>query len=204
MNEFTRDFHEQFPESIPFGTVHPADKNLLDVAETALTSYGLLGFKFQLLVTDFYITDKRLIPIYDLIRREDKILVFHAGTGPGANEYVGMKHFRKFADQYGDLRVQVAHLGSYEYDDFFRILDTCPTFATDTAMILVDHDLFPSGFDLENEVLLRHEDQILFGSDFPHIPYDFEESWKYLFSLDLPISFYEKVMFENARKFYRL
>lgn len=202
MNKYTRDFHAQVPESIPFGTVHPADKDLLAVAETVLTSYNFLGLKFQLLVTDFFIHDPRLYPVYDLIRREDKILVFHAGTGPTANEYVGMKHFRKFIENYGDLRVQVAHMGSFEYADFFALLDIYPTLVLDTAMILVDHPLFPSRFNLDSQVLLDHEDQILFGSDFPNIPYDFAESWKYLFSLDLPPLFYTKIMYQNAERFY--
>ena len=204
MNEYARNFHEQFPESIPFGTVHPGDKDLLDVAEVALTSYNLLGFKFQLLVTDFYIYDPRLFPVYDLVRREDKILVFHAGTAPGANHFVGMKRFRKFAEQYGDLRVQIAHMGGYEYADSFAILDTHPTFYLDTAMIFVDENVFPSMYDLDYQLLVDHEDQILFGSDFPNIPYDFAESWKFLFSLNLPKTFYEKIMYRNARQFYRL
>ncbi len=204
MNEYTHNFHKQYPESIPFGTLHPGDKDLMENAEIALTAYNLLGFKFQLLVTDFYIHDDRLLPVYDLIRREDKVVVFHAGTGPVANRYVGIRHFRKFADRYGDLRVQIAHLGSYEYEQFFALLDHHPTYYLDTAMMLVDHNLFPSDFPLGIEALLKHEDQILFGSDFPHIPYDFVESWKTLFSLNLPKPFYEKLMYKNARKLYRL
>jgi len=204
MNEYTRSFHERYPESIPFGAVHPADKDLLKIAETYLTTYGFLGFKFQLSVTDFYIYDDRLLPLYDLIRREDKILVFHAGTGPAANHYVGVKHFRKFADKYGDLRVQIAHLGSYEYEAFFALIHKYPTFYLDTAMILVDHELFPSDFPPGTHLLQEHEDQLLFGSDFPHIPYDFVESWKTLFSLQLPKSFYEKLMYKNAQKLYQL
>lgn len=204
MNEYTRKFHEQFPESIPFGTLHPGDKDLMKHAETCLTSYNFLGFKFQLLVTDFFIYDERLLPVYDLIRREDKVLVFHTGTAPAANLYVGIKHFRKFADKYGDLHVQIAHLGSYEYDQFMTLLDQHPTFYMDTAMMLVDHRLFPSDYPPGIAVLEAHEDQLLFGSDFPEIPYDFQESWKSLFSLQLRKSFYEKLMYKNARKLYQL
>ncbi len=204
MNEYTRKFHEQFPESILFGTLHPGDKDLMKIAETCLTSHNFLGFKFQLLVTDFFIYDERLLPVYNLIRREDKVLVFHAGTGPAANHYVGIKHFRKFADKYSDLRVQIAHLGSYEYEKFIALITEHPTFYMDTAMMIVDHKLFPSDYPPGIQVLLDHEDQILFGSDFPHIPYDFKESWKTLFSLNLPKQFYEKIMYKNAQKLYRL
>ena len=204
MNEYTWRFCEQHPHAIPFGTLHPGDKDLLKLAELCLTSYGFRGFKFQLLVTDFYIHDSRLLPVYDLIRREDKVLVFHAGTGPAANPYVGIKHFRKFAENYGDLRVQIAHLGSFEYEAFLALLTEHPTFYLDTAMMLVDHRLFPSHYPPGIQKLLEYEDQILFGSDFPNIPYDFKESWKTLFSYNLPKSFYEKIMYGNAKTLYRI
>ncbi|MHA1732059.1 MAG: amidohydrolase family protein [Promethearchaeota archaeon] len=204
MNAFTRDFCDRHPNAIPIGTVHPGDDDLSGVAETALTSYDLEGFKFQLLVTDFYITDERLTPVYDLVEREDKVLVFHAGTGPAANRYVGVRHFEKWLERYPDIRTQVAHLGCFEYAEFFALLDDHPNLVLDSAMILVDHDLFPSRFTLPHDALLEHEDQLLFGSDFPNIPYPYEESFKHLFSLGFPRKFYEKFMCENARRFYGL
>jgi hypothetical protein len=204
MNQFTMEYHRQFPQSIPLGTVHPGDSNLLNDAETALTSYSLKGFKFQLLVTNFYIYDPRLIPVYDLVKREDKVLVFHAGTGPAANRYVGFRHFQKFIEKYLDIRVQVAHLGSFEYKPFLDLLKVYPNLYFDTAMILVNHNLFPSNFDLPYEALIENEDRILFGSDFPNIPYDFSESYRFLFSLNFPKSFYEKIFALNAKRFYDL
>lgn len=204
MNQFIHNFHKQHPESIPVGTVHPGDKDLLTVAERALTSYNLLGFKFQLLVTDFYIHDERLLPVYDLVRREDKILVFHAGTGPIANSYVGIKHFLKFIERYPDLRVQVAHLGSFEYREFFNLLKQYPNLYLDNAMILVDHRLFPAKFDLNLDILLEYQDRLMFGSDFPNIPYDFAESWNAIISMGFPREFYEKFFQKNAMQFYRL
>lgn len=204
MNAFTREFCDAHPRAIPFGTVHPGDKDLMAIAENALTSFGFLGFKFQLLVTDFFIHDPRLGDFYDLVRREDAILVIHGGTGPAANDYVGVKHFQKWLEKYPDLRVQVPHLGCFEYGEFFALLDLYPNLMLDTAMILVDHNLFPSRFDLDVEILLEYEDRILFGSDFPNIPYAFEESFKYLFSMAFPRSFYEKVFSRNARTFYGL
>lgn len=138
MNLFTAEFCKTHSRAIPLGTIHPGDKNLENIAETALTSLGMLGFKFQLLVTDFYAYDDRLKPVYDLAKKEDKILVFHAGTGPIANNFVGIKPFIKFLDRYPDLRIQIAHFGCFEYEKFFELLKTHPNLMFDSAMIMID------------------------------------------------------------------
>jgi len=100
--------------------------------------------------------------------------------------------------------VQVAHLGSFEYKEFFGLLRTHPNLYMDSAMILVDHNLFPSRFNLDYSVLTECQDQLLFGTDFPNIPYDFAESYKYLLSLNLGRTFYEKFFEKNAKKLFRL
>ncbi|MHA1486226.1 MAG: amidohydrolase family protein, partial [Promethearchaeota archaeon] len=54
------------------------------------------------------------------------------------------------------------------------------------------------------EELLSHEDRILFGSDFPNIPYDYSCSIEGLLNLNLPKSFYNKVFYENAKRIFRI
>lgn len=204
MNAFTREFCQQHPRAIPFGTVHPGDKDLLAVAETCLTADDFTGLKFQILVTDFYPDDPRLDPVYRLVQREDKIVVIHVGTGPAANKYVGARHFKRLLAKFPELRVQVPHLGCYEYQAFFDLVDAYPNLYLDTAMILVDHALFPSDIGLPDQVLVDHADRLLFGSDFPNIPYPYEKSYSRLLALDLPRDFYEALFYKNARAFYDL
>ncbi|MHA1508590.1 MAG: amidohydrolase family protein [Promethearchaeota archaeon] len=45
---------------------------------------------------------------------------------------------------------------------------------------------------------------MLFGSDFPNIPYDYSCSIEGLLNLNLPKSFYDKVFYENAKRIFRL
>jgi hypothetical protein len=204
MNEYTAEFAKQHQKAIPFGTVHPLDNNLESIAEKALTTSNLKGFKLQLLVTDFFIDHERLMPVYNLLRREDKILVVHAGTGPLANEYVGVKYFRRFLEKFGDLRIQVAHLGCYEYAEFFEILSRTPNMIMDSAMVLVDHMLFPARFNIDYKILLNFENQLVFGTDFPNIPYDFSHSYDFLLKQGFDHKFYEKFFYLNAKKFYKI
>ncbi len=197
MNKFIANFAHTTPEAIPFGTVHPGDENLLKDAEYALGSLNLRGFKFQLMVTDFFIDDPRLLPVYELVRKMDKIMVVHAGNGPLSTPYVGVQHFKRLMKRFPDLRIQVAHFGCFEYGEFFGLLQQYPHMYMDSAMILVDHTLFPSRFDLDISILSRYEDRILFGSDFPNIPYAFDESWKFILSLGLDRNLLEKFFYRN-------
>ena len=50
----------------------------------------------------------------------------------------------------------------------------------------------------------NYSEQILHGSDFPNIPYDYSESIKGLMALDLPKTTYENIFFKNAKKLFNL
>ncbi|GAI80906.1 unnamed protein product, partial [marine sediment metagenome] len=54
------------------------------------------------------------------------------------------------------------------------------------------------------DVLLSYQDRILFGSDFPNIPYDYENSTKGLLEMGLPRSFYENIFFNNAKRIFKI
>ncbi len=204
LNVFTHEFHKSHPKSIPLGTVHPRDENPAVIAEEALTTLSLKGFKLQLLVTDFYIHDSRLDPVFEIIKKEDAVLVVHAGTGPLANDYVGVEYFKNFLDKYSDIKVQVAHLGCFQYEEFFNLLKNHPNMRMDDAMILVPHDLFNSRFELDPNVLLEHQSQLMYGSDFPNIPYDFHQSYQQVLSYEFPEDFYEDFFYNNAKEFFGL
>ena len=54
------------------------------------------------------------------------------------------------------------------------------------------------------EELLSHEDRVLYGSDFPNIPYDYSCAIEGLLNLNLPKPFYEKVFYENAKRIFKI
>ncbi|MFX0140195.1 MAG: amidohydrolase family protein [Candidatus Hodarchaeota archaeon] len=119
LNKWTYKFCNKNPVLIPFGTAHPDDDDILDYSQKALNEFNFLGFKFQLMVTDFYIHDNRLIPIYKLLQDLEKILYVHAGTAPSVNQKtlpgakVGVKYFLKFLDKFPNNKVVVAHMGGF-------------------------------------------------------------------------------------------
>jgi predicted TIM-barrel fold metal-dependent hydrolase len=52
--------------------------------------------------------------------------------------------------------------------------------------------------------LLRHQDRILLGSDFPLIPYPYEEERSFVVRRALPAPVARKILHDNAVKFLRL
>jgi len=212
LNEWTKNFCLKNPESIPFCSVYPGDKNCYEYVEKALTQDNFLGIKLQLLVTDFYLLDERMLPIYELIQElEQKIVVLHIGTGPVGSPYVGYKYFEKFMRKFPDIKVQVAHFGGFEYKKFLTILQEYAEIYFDTTMIFIEENVFDDevekslgGIDDVKLILEEHKDKILWGTDFPNIPYDYDSAKDSLLRFDLSKDFYTKVFFTNAKKLYNL
>jgi len=220
LNEWTHAFCEGNPAAIAFGTSHPADVNFLEYAEKALTQFHFQGFKFQLMVTDFYIHDPRLKPLYKLCHNLDKILVFHAGTAPSLNQQpipdskVGFQHFLKFFREFPENKMIIAHMGGYEYRDFFKIVEQHPNVYLDTTMVFIPRrvHVFPEadnpmafiGESALRSFMEQYSEQLVYGSDFPNIPYSYEESIKGLFELELSKSTYQNIFFNTAKKLFKL
>ena len=62
-----------------------------------------------------------------------------------------------------------------------------------------DNPAFNDGLDsFKNEEINELSDRILFGSDFPNIPYQYENSIQGWLQREMEPSFYEKLFFRNA------
>lgn len=206
INEWTNNFIKEHTNAIPFGCVWPEDKDRVEYIRKIFEDYDFYGIKIQLLVQNFYPDDERMRDIYDLIVDMGKWIVFHAGTAPYHNQYVGYKNFVRFINKYPNMNIIVAHLGSFENNKFFNLLDKFENLFLDTAMVYVPDDLFrkwKQKFKLPGtEKLLSYQNRILYGSDFPNIPYDYEFSTKGLLELNLPKKFYDNIFYNNAKRIF--
>jgi predicted TIM-barrel fold metal-dependent hydrolase len=52
--------------------------------------------------------------------------------------------------------------------------------------------------------LIRHQDRILFGSDFPLIPYDYDEERRWAWARAIGDDVRRKIFHDNALAFFRL
>jgi len=176
LNDFMEEVGRRIPFFHPFGSVHVEDDDLVAQVDRVIESPLLRGFKFQPLVQRFDVNDSRLDGLYERCLETATPLIMHLGTAPISNPYVGFAHFSKLMRRYPELRVCVAHMGAFEVDSFLHSLGDYPQMYLDTTMINVHTDLFDTTYRGDEELLCRYSDRICFGSDWPNVPYPYQEA----------------------------
>lgn len=195
----------RLPGGIPLGTVHPGDPDMLGVADQALGEYGFKGFKLHINVQRFFPDDPRVLPLYERVLAFDRLLLVHAGTAPWPNDFDGFPRFARVMAMFPELTAIVAHMGLWESRQFLDLLDRYPNLYLDTTMAFA-----PGGLgrirpvEISNEDLVRWQDRILFGSDFPILPYPYDEERAALWARGLPMPVYQKIFHDNAARVLRL
>jgi len=204
LNAWTAEFAESHPGALPFGTVHAADPDPWAAVAPYLTERGFLGIKLQPLVSEFGVDDPRLVPVLSRLADLDKILVVHTGTAPYANAWVGLDRLARVLDQFPRLRVILPHMGAYELLKALDMLERYPNLYLDTAMTFVNTDLFPANPRLDPALLERWADRILFGSDYPNIPYAYSESLDSIRRLPISEAARQKIFYLNAARLFQI
>jgi predicted TIM-barrel fold metal-dependent hydrolase len=206
LNRWIRDTAERFPDSIPLGTVHAGD-DPAGVVDEACGAWGMAGIKLHVQVQRFLPDDPRMVPVYERLVALDRALVIHVGTGPHTNEFTGLASLARILARFPSLRASICHMGAFQTRAAFRLLDRYEHLHLDTTMALTPASTPFTRIDpavVRDEDLVRYADRILFGSDFPNLPYPYEEERRALWARDLPLDVYRRIFAENARAFFRL
>jgi uncharacterized protein len=207
LNRWVAETAARLPGAIPLGTLHPDDGDLVDVAGEALGDLRLAGFKFHHSVQRFHADDERLFPVYERAEAEGRVFVLHAGTLPYRDPFTGVGPVRRVLERFPRLRVCIAHMGCFEHEAFLALSAAYEHVYLDTTMALAPIASRYVGGDaaaITNEQLLRHQDRILFGSDFPLIPYDYDEERRWAIDRGLPEQVRAKIFHTNALRFLGL
>jgi predicted TIM-barrel fold metal-dependent hydrolase len=168
--------------------------------------YGFAGFKFHINVQRFHPDDPRVLPVYERIVALDRVLLIHVGTAPWPNEYDGFPRFERVMAMFPTMKAIVAHMGLYETSQFLGLMERCPNLHLDTTTAFAPTSPLqrrrgPAGaVEIGNDVLLRWQDRILFGSDFPNTPYPYDCERQPLWDRGLPLAVYRKIFHDNAAR----
>ena len=201
LNRWVAQTAARLPAAVGFGTLHPDDADVDDVAYEATERLGLRGVKFHHSVQRFHVDDARLFGVYARAEATGHVLVLHAGTMPYRDAFTGVAHVRRVLERFPRLTVVVAHMGAFESDAFLALLDQHERLFVDTTMALSPAAQRYVGADpaaISDEALVRYQDRILFGSDFPLIPYDYEEERRWAWDRALPDAVRRKIFHDNA------
>ncbi|HEV8585936.1 MAG TPA: amidohydrolase family protein [Methylomirabilota bacterium] len=203
LNRWMAEATAALPGAIGLGTLHPDDPDVDAVAAEATGPLGLRGFKFHHSVQRFHVDDERLFGVYERAEAAGHLLVLHVGTLPYRDPFTGVAGFRRVLTRFPRLTAIVAHMGAFESDAFLALLDAHPNLYVDTTMTLAPAAARYTGTDpavITDAALSRWQDRILFGSDFPLIPYDYDEERRWAWDRDLPDAVRRKIFHDNAAR----
>lgn len=154
-------------------TVHPGESDSVDILSRAFDD-GLKGVKLHCHVQAMPADDARLFSTYELCASRGLPVVIHAGREPRSThlpvdpyEICDAARLERVLRQFPTLKVCVPHLGVDELDAYAALLKRYDNLWLDTTMML-------GGYFLVGDVVpyLRvRPDRVMFGTDFPHLPY---------------------------------
>jgi predicted TIM-barrel fold metal-dependent hydrolase len=175
LNDWARDFAAGIPECLWSATFYPEPEAATYVP--GLIQDGVEIFKLHTQVGEFLLDDPLLDAPFGALEDAGTPIVIHVGSGPIGNPFTGPDHLARLLRRHPRLAVIVAHLGAPEYADFLTLAETHENVRLDTTMVFTEFfdgdDPFPG--DLLPR-LVDAGDKVLFGSDFPTIPYPYLEA----------------------------
>ena len=173
LNDWARGFAAEVPECLWSATFYPEPEAAAYVAE--LVADGVEVFKVHVQVGEFHLDD----PLLDdgLGRARGRR---HADRHPrrlrarSATRSPGPSPLRRVLERHPRLTAVVAHMGAPEYAEFLALAERYERTCLDTTMVFTD--FFDAEAPYPDALLPRLADlgdKVLFGSDFPTIPYPY-------------------------------
>jgi uncharacterized protein len=195
LNQWAAQFARSTPDCLATATFYP-EADAGQYVETAVRD-GTQVFKAHVQVGRYQPNDPLLDHVWGVIEDARVPVVIHCGSGPVAGEHTGPEPIRRLLRRYPQLRLIVAHLGMPEYTEFLNICETSTDVRLDTTMAFtpfVEETMpFPP----------PQFDRILFGSDFPNIPYGYVEAMRSITNLPgADDEWLRKVFYQNAANLF--
>jgi predicted TIM-barrel fold metal-dependent hydrolase len=200
LNDWLAAFAARHDGAVALGTVHPDDPGHLEEARRALDDLGMAGLKVHCEVQRLSPDDPRMQPVYALLRERGKFVLMHCGTAPfGGNAYTtSVEGVSRLLAALPGLSVVVAHMGQYETEAFMALLDDHRNLYLDTTMAFAATSPFRR--DVPRHLVVAHADRIVYGTDWPNIPYAYGGDRDALLALGLPDGAYRAIFHDNAAR----
>ncbi len=239
LNDFMAQLSQRYAATlIPFGTVHPRDRDCEKETLRVLHELRFAGIKLHCHLLKLAPDDDTLAPIFEAVADRGKVLNLHSGAVAKNNagldeirQFCNIDAFRRAMRRTPQLKIIVPHIGYDEVQPYLDLMDEFPNLYFDTAMAFGGHRVatgealpdvrplqeqryprdahpplpFPWKPALEQLVpqMRDYPSRFLYGSDFPHIPYDWDLEIEQI-KRYLPDDVASKVLWENANALFGL
>jgi len=206
LNRFMADLCHRYPQLEGTATVYPGE----DGADKILTQAfedGLAAVKLHSHVQCFDMDSPGMHAVYEACQANDKPLVMHVGREPKSPAYTcdpyelcGVMKVERVTRDYPDLKICVPHLGADEFTEFRELIEKYDNLWLDTTMVLCD---YLPGIQMPPLDSFR-QDRIMFGTDFPNIPFAWDRELKTLVGFGLSDDFLEAILYKNAAELFSI
>jgi predicted TIM-barrel fold metal-dependent hydrolase len=187
-------------------TVFPGEKGAGSILEDAFKK-GLSGVKLHCHVQCFDMHSRAMQEVYETCITCSRPLIMHVGREPKSPAYpcdpyqlCSVDKVERVLKEYPELKLCVPHLGADEFKEYQQLIEKYDNLWLDTAMTLAEYlpmEYFPRLAEMR-------ADRVMFGTDFPNLPYAWDRELRRLVGLDLSDKFLAKVLGQNAFEFYAI
>lgn len=203
LNGWATDFAARTPDCLHTATFYPEPEAADYVA--AAIERGARVFKSHVQVGDYDPRDRLLDPVWGQLQDARIPTVIHCGSGPAPGRFTGPEPIRTVLQRFPRLPLIIAHMGMPEYGEFLDLAASHEAVHLDTTMNFTafSDEMMPMPADQVRR-LGDFGDRILFGSDFPNIPYPYLEAVEAVTGLGLDESWQRAVLHDNAVRLFDL
>lgn len=187
-------------------TIFPGEENADGILKEAF-ALGLGGLKLHAHVQCFDMNSDDMNMIYDICRSNDKPVIMHVGREPKSTAYLcdpykicSAEKLERVLKNFPGLKICVPHFGFDEISAYKNLIEKYDNLWLDTTMILAGYFPMKEKIDLDGYRI----DRIMYGTDFPNIPYAWDRELKRLKESGLPQEKLEWVLGKSAGSFLGL
>ncbi|MFO7716916.1 amidohydrolase family protein [Desulfosarcina sp.] len=207
LNGYMAEKCRQYPGRITgMATVYPGEPDAGKILQDAFDA-GLGGLKLHAHVQCFDINSEETDRVFDVCEANNKPVVIHIGKEPKSPVYrcdpykiCAAGKLERVLKNFPTLKVCVPHLGFSETREYKTMVERYDHLWLDTTMALTDYFPIAERIDLQEYRL----DRIMYGSDFPNIPYAWDRELKWLRDSHLGADQLEMILNKNAAEFFGL
>ena len=205
LNRYMAKKCEEFPGKITgMAAVFPGEPDAEKILKEAF-GHGLKGVKLHAHVQCFDMNSEEMNRLYDLCQSEQKPMVMHVGREPKSKAYrcdpyqiCRADKLERVLRDFPGLRICVPHLGMDEISAYKKMTEKYDNLWLDTTMVLADYFPMKGAIELGS----FRADRVMYGSDFPNIPYAWDRELRWFERSGLPRENLEWILGKSAAGFF--
>ncbi|WNG50028.1 amidohydrolase [Archangium minus] len=204
LNSYIAEVARAEPRVWGLATVLPGEEGAADILAEAFAA-GLKGVKLHCHVQCFAPDAPALHEVYAACARAGRPLVMHAGREPASPQYkcdvhalCSAERVERVLKEHPTLKLCVPHLGADEFDAYERLLERYDNLWLDTTMAAANYFPMP----VPRRLLEVRPERILYGTDFPNLPYAWDRELKQLLALKLGDEVEAGILGQNSLRLF--